>query len=131
MRSAAQRWGLWAVLALLVALPAIACQIATAPAATQHETAPAIASSCHGQPGHDVFCAQGVAAAASQSVRAGRYDNLHNVLTVVAAAAFTAGSLVMLRLAATFALRTGPPSWSPRRLVTGRYHLVAIGVSRT
>ncbi|OZM76411.1 hypothetical protein CFP66_41530 [Pseudonocardia sp. MH-G8] len=130
MRSTAQRGSLWAVLALLVALPTIACQIAAAPAAAHHGSAPALAASCHGQPGHDVFCDQGVATAAPQSSRAGRYDNLHNVLTPIAVTALIAASPTALRFAATFAQRTGPPSWAPRRLLTGRHHLVAIGISR-
>ena len=130
MRFAARRWSLWAVLALLIALPAIACQIAAAPTAAHHGSAPAIAASCHGQPGHDVLCDQGVAAAAPQSARAGRYDDLRKALTPVAAAALIATSLAALRFASTFTQRTGPPSWAPRRLVTGRHHLAAIGISR-
>ncbi|MHA6631454.1 hypothetical protein ACU61A_38970 [Pseudonocardia sichuanensis] len=131
VRLAAQRWGVWTVLALLVALPAIACHAAATSATTPHEQAPVAAASCHGQPGHDVLCAQGIPAAAPQSVRQARYDDLRDVLgPVLAAVALTAGTLMTLRLAARFALRTEPPWWAPRRLVTGQDQLVAIGVSR-
>ncbi|TQM09924.1 hypothetical protein FB558_5702 [Pseudonocardia kunmingensis] len=78
-----------------------------------------------------MLCAQGIPAAAPQSVRQARCDDLRDVLgPVLAALALTAGTLVTLRLAAMFALRIGPPPWAPRRLVTGQDQLVAIGVSR-
>lgn len=128
-RTRAKRWGLWLVLALLVLVPVTVCQAAATPAPV--DSVPAVTASC-GDLGHDVMCARGLLAAAMPGSRGGRDDVARDGIGVLVASvllgaiAVAAGTGTLARYGTT----AGPPPWAPRRLVSARHQLVAIGITR-
>jgi hypothetical protein len=117
-----RRWGLRALLALVVVTQVFTCQVALA-----SPSIPASAVACQDDRGHDVVCETGLPAIEAPVVgRAGADDPARHDLGIIIALVLSA---IVLAIGSSVA--ADPRAWAtPRRLVRGRHRLLALGITR-
>lgn len=122
-RRAAARWRVRVVIAVAVLAQLFACQAVLAPVGGTSTAA--VQDIGHGI-GHDLVCEAAAATAVPLSARLVAPD-----CTPHSGAAVALAVLIMAGLAlAGRAGSGGIPPWAPRRLVTGRHRLLAVGITR-